>query len=88
MILLSETLRIIFPVITLIAGGYMGYKIYQTGYDDGKRSAGAKAPERRPVFNFGKKAEPVKNSPYYDDILRNIEIYDGTDNGQREVRSK
>ena len=85
--MLFDYLQIIFPCITLIAGGYMGYKIYQTGYDDGRRSTGAKAPERKSVFSFGQE-KPVENNPYYADVMANIEAYDGTANGQREVRNR
>ena len=90
MTLLSEFLRIIFPCLTLFAGFCMGFLIYRAGFDDGRRTA-RKIPERverTPIIRLPKADKPVENSPYYDDILRNIEVYDGTENGQREVRSK
>lgn len=85
--MLFNFIQIILPCITFIVGGYMGYKIYQTGYDDGRKSAGAKAPERRPVISFGQN-KPIENDPYDADVMANIEAYDGTAKGQREVRSR
>lgn len=73
-----------------IGAFFAGMYIYRAGYTDGRQDAGDRIPERKPVLpNLSKKApEPAENSPYYDDLLYNIEIYDGTPNGQREVRSK
>ena len=89
MTLLSEFLRIVFPCITLFAGFVMGFLIYRAGFDDGRRTGGTgKIPERKPIIRLPKAEKPIENSPYYDDILRNIEVYDGTENGQREVRRK
>ena len=65
----------------------MGFLIYREGFDDGRSQTG-KVPERKPIIRLPKADKPIENSPYYDDILRNIEVYDGTENGQREVRRK
>lgn len=81
-------MRILLPCIAFIVGTCMGFLIYRSGYDDGRHSAGQAVPERKPVISIKKPDAPVNKDPYYDDILANIEAYDGTEFGQKEVRHR
>lgn len=86
--MLFDILRFAVYTAAFAAVFLIGARTYSVGYSDGRREREGKPPVKEPFFPIKKKGKQAENTPYYDDILSNIDAYDGTETGQKKVRRK
>lgn len=84
--MLFDILRTIILCAALMGAFLLGVAVYRAGFSDGRGKEG-NIPQK-PIIHLPKKAKTAENTPYYDDILSNIDAYDGTETGQKKVRRK
>lgn len=82
--MLFDILQTVILCAALMGAFLLGVAVYRAGFADGR----GKDVIQKPIVHLPKKAKTAENTPYYDDIMANINAYDGTETGQKEVRRK
>ena len=85
--MLYELLRLGIIAACMIVCFAVGGIVHEAGYLLAKKEE--KGGTEKPLLFRGRNDIPEVNlneNPYYDDVLANIDAYDGTSAGQKEVR--
>ena len=85
--MLSDLVRLGIICAAMIVCFAVGGIVHEAGYLLAKKEE--KGGTEKPVLFRNGNDMPevnVNNDPYYDDVLYNIDKYDGTSQGQKEVR--
>ena len=85
--MLSEYIRLGIICAAMIVCFAVGGIVHEAGYLLAKKEE--KGGTEKPVLFRARNDIPevnINENPYYDDVLANIDAYDGTSQGQKEVR--